>query len=92
MVAVRPIGAMVRYRLLDTTRAYALETNIDGADLADLAVRHATYFRHWLEQTGNEWETLSTGTERAPYFAGLNNVRAALEWCFGENGNVVNRC
>ena len=25
MVAVRPIGAMVRYRLLDTTRAYALE-------------------------------------------------------------------
>ena len=88
MVAVRPIGAMVRYRLLDTTRAYALETNIDGADLADLAVRHATYFRHWLEQTGNEWETLSTGTERAPYFAGLNNVRAALEWCFGENGNV----
>jgi predicted ATPase len=88
MVAVRPIGAMVRYRLLDTTRAYALETNIDGADLADLAVRHATYFRSWLERSGNEWESLSTGTERAPYFAGLNNVRAALEWCFGENGNV----
>ena len=51
-------------------------------------MRHATYYRRWLEQTGNEWETLSTGTERAPFFAGLNNVRAALEWCFGENGNV----
>src|SRR4029077_5741378 len=25
MVATRPIGAMVRYRLLDTTRAYALD-------------------------------------------------------------------
>ena len=58
------------------------------APSADLAVRHATYYRRWLEQTGNEWETLSTGTERAPYFAGLNNVRAALEWCFGENGNA----
>ncbi len=79
MVAVRPIGAMVRYRLLDTTRAYALDIGIDGAELADLAVRHATYYRRWLEQTGDEWETLSTGTERAPYFAGLNNVRAALE-------------
>jgi predicted ATPase/DNA-binding winged helix-turn-helix (wHTH) protein len=88
MVAVRPIGAMVRYRLLDTTRAYALELGIDNAELADLAVRHATYYQRWLEQTVDEWETLSSGTERAPYFAGLNNVRAALEWCFGESGNV----
>jgi predicted ATPase len=31
---------------------------------------------------------LSTGAERAPHFAGLNNVRAALEWCFGVNGNA----
>jgi predicted ATPase/DNA-binding winged helix-turn-helix (wHTH) protein len=88
MVATRPIGAMVRYRLLDTTRAYALDIGIDAAEAADLAVRHATYYRRWLEQTGNEWETLSTGTERAPYFAGLNNVRAALEWCFGDNGSI----
>lgn len=88
MVAVRPIGAMVRYRLLDTTRAYALEINIDSTELSDLRVRHASYYRRWLEQTVGEWETLSTGTERAPYFAGLNNVRAALEWCFGESGNV----
>jgi len=52
-----------------------------------LAVRHATYYRRWLEQAGTEWSTLSTGTERAPHFTGLNNVRAALEWCFGVNGN-----
>ena len=88
MVATRPIGAMMRYRLLDTTRAYALEIRIDDAELTDLAVRHATYYRRWLEQTGTEWATLSTGTERAPHFAALNNVRAALEWCFGENGDV----
>ena len=25
MVATRPLGAMMRYRLLDTTRAYILE-------------------------------------------------------------------
>ena len=79
---------MMRYRLLDTTRAYALEISIDDAELADLAVRHAAYYRRWLEQTGTEWPTLSTGAERAPHFAALNNVRAALEWCFGANGNV----
>ena len=88
MVATRPIGAMMRYRLLDTTRAYALEIRLDDAELAELAVRHAAYYRRWLEQTGAEWSTLSTGTERAPHFAALNNVRAALEWCFGANGDA----
>lgn len=89
MVATRPIGAMVRYRLLDTTRAYALDIGMDAAQAADLAVRHATYYRRWLEQSGTEWATLTTGTERAPHFAGLNNVRAALEWCFGDGGNAA---
>jgi predicted ATPase/DNA-binding winged helix-turn-helix (wHTH) protein len=89
MVATRPIGAMMRYRLLDTTRAYALGIPVDDAEIADLAVRHATYYRRWLEQNGTEWPTLSSGTERAPYFAGLNNVRVALEWCFGVSGNAA---
>jgi predicted ATPase/DNA-binding winged helix-turn-helix (wHTH) protein len=88
MVATHPIGAMMRYRLLDTTRAYVLETNIDDAELGDLRMRHAAYYRQWLEQTGTDWPTLSSGAERAPYFAALNNVRAALEWCFGTHGNV----
>ena len=89
MLATRPIGAMMRYRLLDTTRAYSLQTRVDDLDVADLAVRHATYYRRWLQQTGIEWPTLSTGAQRAPHFAGLNNVRAALEWCFGIDGNVA---
>jgi predicted ATPase/DNA-binding winged helix-turn-helix (wHTH) protein len=88
MVATRPIGAMMRYRLLDTTRAYTLAIEIEDAQRADLAVRHANYFRRWLEQNGTDWSTLSTGTERAPHFAGLNNVRTALEWCFGPEGNI----
>lgn len=88
MVATRPVGAMMRYRLLDTTRAYTLETSIDEAEAVELAVRHATYYRRWLEQTEAEWPTLPTGTERSPYFAGLNNVRAALEWCFGQGGDA----
>jgi len=88
MVATRPLGAMMRYRLLDTTRAYALETAVDDAEQADLAVRHAAYYRRWLEQSGADWPNLSTGAERAPHFAALNNVRAALERCFGANGNA----
>ena len=88
IVATSPFGAMMRYRLLDTTRAYVLESNIDDAESADLAVRHAAYYRRWLEQTGTEWSSLATGAERTPHFAAVNNVRAALEWCFGANGNT----
>jgi predicted ATPase/DNA-binding winged helix-turn-helix (wHTH) protein len=88
LVATQPIGAMMRYRLLDTTRAYALEIRTDDAEGAALAASHATYYRRWLDQFGADWPTLSTGAERAPYFTALNNVRAALEWCFGANGNT----
>jgi predicted ATPase len=89
MVATQPIGAMMRYRLLDTTRAYALEIQTDDAERAELAARHAVYFQRWLAQTGDEWATLTTGAERAPHFAALNNVRAALEWCFSAKGNIA---
>jgi predicted ATPase len=80
---------MMRYRLLDTTRAYALDIGIADAERDDLAVRHAAYYRRWVEQNGSDWSRLSTGTERASHFANLNNVRAALEWCFGADGQVA---
>ncbi|KJC56831.1 transcriptional regulator [Bradyrhizobium sp. LTSPM299] len=89
IVATNPLGAMMRYRLLDTTRDYAREIGIDAADATDLSIRHATYFRRWLEQSGKEWSTSSSGIERASHFAAINNVRAALEWCFSPEGNAV---
>jgi len=88
IVATSPLGAMMRYRLLDTTRTYALEINVEGVNAAELSIRHAAYFCRWLEQSGKEWSTSSSGIERASHFAGINNVRAALEWCFGPGGNT----
>jgi len=87
MVATRSLGATMRYRLLDTTRAYALELETDGVEATSLAIRHARYYRQWLAQAATEWSALMSGTERAPYIAGVSNVRAALEWCFGPNGD-----
>lgn len=87
MVAARPIGAMMRYRLLDTTRAYVIELGRDD-EWQELARRHAAYCRLWFEQNGSEWTSLSTPLERAPHFNAVDNVRSALEWCFGENGDI----
>jgi predicted ATPase/DNA-binding winged helix-turn-helix (wHTH) protein len=85
MVAPRPIGAMMRYRLLDTTRAYLFEIEPDDAALA---ARHAAYYRRWLEQAGTTWATVPSADERAIHFSALHNVRAALDWCFGANGDA----
>jgi predicted ATPase len=79
---------MMRYRLLEATRAYVLEVRADAALLADLPVRHARYFQRWLDETAAEWPTLSSGAERASRVADLVEVRAALEWCFGAGGNA----
>jgi predicted ATPase/DNA-binding winged helix-turn-helix (wHTH) protein len=88
LVATFPAGAMMRYRLLDTTRVYALEIQTSEADRAALGVRHAKYYQRWLEQIDTEWSMVSPGPDRVPYFVGLNNVRAALDWCFGKSGDV----
>lgn len=85
MVAPRPIGAMMRYRLLDTTRAYLLEI---ARDEAALAARHANYYRRWLEQAGTTWATVPSADERVIHFSALHNVRAALDWSFGTGGDA----
>jgi predicted ATPase/DNA-binding winged helix-turn-helix (wHTH) protein len=88
MVAARPIGAMMRYRLLEATRAYVLEIRTEGADLDELPLCHARYFQRWLDQTAAEWPTLSSAAERSARVADLVEVRAALEWCFGSRGDA----
>jgi predicted ATPase/DNA-binding winged helix-turn-helix (wHTH) protein len=87
MVATTLVGGTIRYRLLDTTRTYALEIKVDDAELGDLAARHAIYYQQLLEQTGAEWQMRSNTPERASNLSDLNNVRAALEWCFGVAGD-----
>lgn len=88
MVATRRNSAAMWYRLLDTTRAFARSAETSQADTDQLALRHAMYCCDWLAGSGNAWSALSSGADRAPHFSGMNNVRAALEWCFGPRGNT----
>lgn len=74
----------VRYRLLETTRAYAhgkLEASGEGHATA---LRHARYFSSLLGVASGG----SLEPQRAPRPSALGehvgNVRAALDWCFGD--------
>ncbi|HLG81898.1 MAG TPA: winged helix-turn-helix domain-containing protein [Bradyrhizobium sp.] len=88
MVTTRSLGTTMRYRLLDTTRAYAREMGVDERETASVAIRHAHHYREWLEKAASEWSAMMSGAERAPYIDGINNVRAALDWCFAPGGDL----
>jgi predicted ATPase/DNA-binding winged helix-turn-helix (wHTH) protein len=87
MVAATPSGAMMRYRLLDATRAYALEMRNDERELHELAARHASYYLRWLEGFRTAAPSSAKELERTPDVGALANVRAALEWCFSASGD-----
>ena len=74
-----------RFRLLDTTRAYALEKARERGELAALARRHATYFLELLEAASRERAEGDDGY--AAVEPDMDNLRAALAWAFAPAGD-----
>ncbi len=87
MIAATLSGALVRYRLLETTRAYALEKLIGSDEFDATARRHAEYYRAVFERAAGEWETHSTDEWLAAYAGHIDNVRAALDWAWSAGGD-----
>ena len=82
-------GAVTRYRLLDTTRAYALEKLDESGERDRLARRHAEYYRDLFERAEAEWETRPTAEWLADYGRQIDNLRAALDWAFSPGGDAL---
>jgi predicted ATPase/DNA-binding winged helix-turn-helix (wHTH) protein len=81
-------AARMRYRLLDTTRAYAWQKLGEGGEHAKIARRHAEYLSYSLAQFRAS-ASLSLSAESLEFFVEhLANVRAALEWSFSEHGDI----
>jgi predicted ATPase/DNA-binding winged helix-turn-helix (wHTH) protein len=76
-----------QYRLLDTTRAYALEKLEEHDEFDAIALRHAEYVTQQLESQKEMLSTLPRAERVAAYLRQLSNVRSALEWSFGPQGN-----
>jgi predicted ATPase len=76
------------YRLLDTTRAYALEKLATSGERDSIAERHASFSIQMLESNPVNLLDLEF-TEAAANAARdyLGNIRTALEWSFGRNGD-----
>ena len=87
LVVAETSAAGNRYRLLETTRSYAREKLGASADSGKLEHRHARYFRHWGARAVDDWITTPDAYWRATYLPERDNVRAALDWALGPNGD-----
>lgn len=87
LIATSPAERRLRYRLLDTTRAFVAEKLVENGEADRVARAHAEYFRDFLRDIALK----STGMQSAggflPYADHLPNVRAALTWSFSDGGD-----
>jgi predicted ATPase/DNA-binding winged helix-turn-helix (wHTH) protein len=81
-------GGRVGYRLLETTRAYALEKLVQDREFDAVARRHAEYYLNLFAGAEAEAETRPTDEWLAEYGPQIDNLRAALDWAFSPRCDV----
>jgi predicted ATPase/DNA-binding winged helix-turn-helix (wHTH) protein len=86
LVTVEAGGA--GYRLLETTRSYALEKLVEAGEFDVVARRHARGYLDLIEGAEAEAETRPTSEWLADYGPRIDNVRAALDWAFSPGGDT----
>ena len=88
LIGVRTNSRGTLYRLLDTTRSYALEKLAESGEHDSIAARHADLSMQLLESNpGNRFDLEPAEAPAGALRDYLGNIRAALEWSFGPSGN-----
>jgi predicted ATPase len=81
-------GAVIGYRLSDTTRTYAWRKLAQSGETAKVARRHCEHLLHALDQPGIN-PLAPPAPETVNFFvSNLTNLRAALDWCFSDDGDT----
>jgi predicted ATPase/DNA-binding winged helix-turn-helix (wHTH) protein len=87
LVVADTSAAQRRYRLLETTHAYAMEKLADSGEFGPLARLHARYFRDLLQNAHLVWEQTPSLEWLEKLGPEIDNVRVALDWAFGADGD-----
>lgn len=89
LVVADTSGEHERYRLLESTAAYALEKLSASGQQETLARRHAEYFRDRANQADEAFGASSTFEWLARQELELDNYRMALAWALTESNDAV---
>jgi predicted ATPase/DNA-binding winged helix-turn-helix (wHTH) protein len=87
LIATRIDEAQAQYRLLDATRAYALEKLEEHAEVDVVFRRHAEYVAGYLESQRAVPLALLNAERGAAYASPSGNIHPAPDWSFGPRGN-----
>ncbi|QPF93565.1 ATP-binding protein [Bradyrhizobium commune] len=88
LIVAWPSYRRMLYRLLDTTRSYALEKLAASGEHQSMAARHASHLSRSLHDNRENLFDLEPGRTLADATQhNLGDIRAALEWSFGPDGN-----
>jgi hypothetical protein len=93
LVSAGPRARSAQYRLLETTRAYALEKLTDTAEQDSALRRHAEYFRALMHQAEIDRPIVPEQEWHREYAHAISDVRAAIDWLLvreGEEAQGVN--
>jgi predicted ATPase/class 3 adenylate cyclase len=89
-LVVTDIGSSdTRYRLLESTRSYALEKLAESRESATIAQRHARWLSDFAEAAYERTWLLPLARWAPAVEAEAENIRAALGWTLGENADPV---
>jgi len=88
LVTLDRTGSVPRWVLLETIRAYALEKLIISDESNAAARRHAMFYRNLFVRGEPASRLQMPGEDMASYTSEIDNVRAALDWCFSAVGDV----
>ncbi len=87
LVSIDLAAAPLSYRLLATIRAYAAEKLDAGGEQRLLRARHARYVGDVLADAMRDWEATTDSIWLDRYAWLLADLRAALRWSFGPDGD-----
>jgi predicted ATPase/DNA-binding winged helix-turn-helix (wHTH) protein len=89
LLSVRTNGAVVCYRMLETTRAYALERLAERGELAQFARRHVQYHVMVFKRAMLEWRVRPLAEWSSDYCPMIDDARVALDWAFSAGGDLA---
>jgi predicted ATPase len=78
----------MRYRLLDTTRAYAWQKLTESGEHLKIVRHHCEHMIRALERFGATIWALPSPESIDFFHLNLSNLRAALEWSFSDQGDI----
>lgn len=80
LVVAEPVGARMRYRLLESIRQFALEKLMAAGEEEWLRDRHLAFYVDYAEKMGSQRTSLPRAEWQAQMQAEIDNIRGALAW------------